>query len=281
MGLRVNTNTQSIAAQRDLGINSAAQKSSLEKLASGTRITKAADDAAGLAISEKMRSNIRSLHQDMRNANDGISMIQTAEGSMNEVGNILVRFRELSIQASSDTIGDTERGFIGKEMDQLHQEVDRIAQSTDYNGQKLLNGGNDGAGQKLDIQIGLNNDPTKDRFTFDTAKTMVTSEALGLSELSVATKEDAQNNLAKVDGAISTLSGNRAELGALQNRLQSSISNMQVYDENLSGAKSRISDVDMASETAELTKNNILSQAGVSVLSQANQNSMMALKLIG
>jgi flagellin len=281
MGLRVSTNTQSIAAQRDLGINSAAQKASLEKLASGSRITKAADDAAGLAISEKMRSNIRSLHQDMRNANDGISMIQTAEGSMNEVGNILVRFRELSIQAASDTIGDTERGFIGKEMDQLHQEVDRIAQSTDYNGQKLLNGGNDGSGQKLDIQIGLNNDPTKDRFVFDTAKTMVTSESLGLSELSVATKEDAQNNLAKVDGAISTLSGNRAELGALQNRLQSSISNMQVYDENLSGAKSRISDVDMASETAELTKNNILSQAGVSVLSQANQNSMMALKLIG
>ena len=140
MGLRIATNTQALAAQRNLGINNDAQKMSLEKLASGSRINRAADDAAGLAISEKMRAGIRSVRQDIRNANDGISMIQTAEGGMNEIGNILVRFRELSIQASSDTITDVERGFMDKEVQQLHQEVNRIAAATEFNGQKLLNG---------------------------------------------------------------------------------------------------------------------------------------------
>lgn len=277
MGLRINTNIQSLAAQRNLGVNIAAQKNSLEHLASGTRITKAADDAAGLAISEKMRAQIRSIRQGTRNANDGISMIQTAEGAMNEVGNILVRFRELSIQAASDTIGDVERGFIDKEVQQLKGEVDRIAGATEYNGRKLLKG----EGESLDIQIGLNNNPDEDRFVFDTAKTNVTTAHLGVTDVGVLTKADAQNNLAKVDQALSILTSNRSELGALQNRLQSSINNMQVYDENLSAGRSRIYDVDMASETAELTKNNILSAAGTSVLSQANQNSMMALKLLG
>ncbi len=277
MGLRVNTNTQSLAAQRSLGINNTAQKASLEKLASGSRITHAADDAAGLAIAEKMRASIRSIRQDVRNANDGISMIQTAEGAMSEVGNILVRFRELSIQAASDTIGDTERGFIDKEVKQLSQEVDRIAQATEYNGKKLLSG----EGDKLDIQVGLNNNPDQDRFAYDLSKTSVTTGSLGIEGISVATKEDAQANLEKVDEALKTLSENRAELGALQNRLQSSVANMQVYDENLSGAKSRIQDLDVASEASELTKNNILTQASASVLSQANSNTMLALKLLG
>jgi flagellin len=277
MGLRVATNVQSLAAQRSLGINNSSQKSSLEKLSSGTRITHAADDAAGLAISEKMRAGIRSIRQDIRNANDGISMIQTAEGSMNEIGNILVRFRELSIQASSDTIGDAERSFIDKEVQQLSQEVDRIAASTEYNGKKILNG----EGDKLEIQVGLNNNAQEDRFYYDLAKTNVTGERLGVSGISVSSKEEAQGNLAKVDEAIKTLSENRAELGALQNRLSSSVSNMEVYHENLSAARSRIYDVDMASETAEMTKNNILTQASTAVLSQANQNNMLALKLLG
>ena len=276
MGLRIATNVQSLVAQRNLGASSSAQKSSLEKLASGTRINRASDDAAGLAISEKMRAQDRSLRQDIRNANDGISMIQTAEGAMNEVGNILVRFRELSIQASSDTITDTERGFIHKEVAQLHDEVNRISNATEYNGKKLLNG----EGGPLDIQIGLNNDPIQDRFQLDPSHTNVSTTALGITGISVLTKEESQNNMAKVDEAIKTLSGNRAELGALQNRLQSSISNAQIYDENLQSARSRIADVDMASETAELTKNNILTQAGTAVLSQANQNNMLALKLI-
>ncbi|OFZ72888.1 MAG: flagellin [Bdellovibrionales bacterium RIFOXYD1_FULL_44_7] len=277
MGLRVNTNTQSLAAQRSLGINNSAQKTSLEKLSSGTRITHAADDAAGLAIAEKMRAGIRSLRQDIRNANDGISMIQTAEGAMSEVGSILVRFRELSIQAASDTIGDAERGFIDKEVQQLRQEVDRIANATEYNGKKVLNG----EGEVLEIQVGMNNNPEQDRFIYDLGKANITSGKLGIGELTVGSKQDAQENLGRIDGAIKALSENRAELGALQNRLQASVSNMEIYHENLSGARSRIYDVDMASETSELTKNNILTQASTAVLSQANQNNMLALKLLG
>jgi len=277
MGLRINTNVQSLAAQRSLGVNSASQKGNLEKLSSGSRIVRAADDAAGLAISEKMKSHIRSLGQDMRNANDGISMIQTAEGAMNETGNILTRFRELSIQAASDTIGDVERGFIDKEVQQLGQEIDRIAKSTEYNGRKLLSG----EGDMLEIQVGLKNDKELDRFQYDTAKVNSTADSLGVAGMTVKTKEDAQNNLDKIDGAISKLANNRSEMGALQNRLQSSINNMAIYNENLSAGNSRIRDVDMASETAELTKNNILTQATTSVLSQANQNSMLALKLLG
>jgi flagellin len=277
MGLRINTNVQSLAAQRHLGTNNTMQKASLEKLASGARINRAADDAAGLAISEKMRASLRSLKQDSRNANDGISMIQTAEGAMNEVGNILVRFRELSVQAASDTIGDTERGFIDKEVQQLRSEIDRVTSSTEYNGRKLL----DGQGGPIEIQVGLHNVAENDRFTFDTQKTSITSGKLGLDSISVSSKEAAQENMAKVDNAMKVLLENRAELGALQNRLQSTIANIAVYDENLSAARSRIADVDMASETAELTKSNILTQANTSVLGQANQNAMVALKLLG
>jgi len=276
MGLRIGTNVQSLAAQRNLGINTLAQRNSLEKIASGTRINRAADDAAGLAIAERMKGTIRSVRQDTRNANDGISMIQTAEGGMSEISNILVRFRELSIQSSSDTITDTERGFINKEVQQLRSEVDRISQSTEFNGHKLLNG----EGGKMDIQVGQNNNPNEDRFSYEASKTNSSVSALGLNGLNTETKEASQENLAKIDEAIKNLSGNRAELGALQNRLQSTVNNLTVYDENISSARSRIYDVDMASETAELTKQNILSQAGVSVLSQANQNSMSALKLL-
>lgn len=277
MSLRINTNVQSLSAQRTLGINHKIQGDSLEKLSSGSRIVRAADDAAGLAISEKMRGQIRSIGQSLRNANDGISMIQTAEGAMNEVGNILIRFRELSTQAASDTIGDQERSFIDKEVQQLKQEIDRIAKATEFNGTKLLNG----EGGTLDIQVGLHNDPDSDRYVFDSGKTNVTSDRLGVADITTATKDDARSNLDKIDQALYTLTENRSELGALQNRLQAGINNMGIYQENLSGANSRIRDVDMASETAELTKQNILSQAGTSVLSQANQNNMLALKLIG
>lgn len=276
MGLRISTNVQSINAQRLLGLTNAAQRDSLEHLSSGSRINKAADDAAGLAISEKMKGDIRSVRQDVRNANDGVSMIQTAEGGMNEIGNILVRFRELSIQASSDTLGDVERGFIDKEVQQLKSEVTRIAATTEFNGKKLLSG----AGEALDIQVGIHNAPDEDRFVFDTQKTNVSLDGLGLSGISTENKDAARANLDVVDNAMKTLVENRAELGALQNRLTSAVNNLNVYDENLSQARSRIRDTDMAAETAELTKSNILSQAGVAVLSQANQNNMLALKLI-
>lgn len=277
MGLRIATNTQSLTAQRNLGVSHQAQQNSLEKLASGSRINRAADDAAGLAISEKMNAQIRSIRQDVRNANDGIAMIQTSEGGMNEIGNILTRFRELSIQGASDTIGDTERGFIDKEVQQLKLEIDRIANSTEFNGKKLLNG----EGESMEIQVGQGNNPDLDRFTYDVGKTQATTAQLGVDGISVADKETCQNNLEQIDSAITLLAGNRAELGALQNRLQSSVSNLGVYDENLTGAKSRIKDVDFASETAELTRTNILSQSGTAVLSQANQNNLLALKLLG
>ncbi len=277
MGLRINTNVQSLVAQRNLGVSNMKQQSSLEKISSGTRIAKAADDSAGLAIASKMTADIRSLRQDNRNANDGISLVQVAEGGMNEVGNILTRFRELSIQAASDTLGDKERGFINKEMMQLKSEVDRISKTTEFNGRKLLSG----EGDKLEIQIGLNNSPENDRFTYDVSKQNISSEALGVGDINTMTKQAAQENLVKIDGAIKNLSENRADLGALQNRLSSSVSNLATYEENLSAAKSRIYDVDVASETSELTKSNILSQAGTAILSQANNNAMGALKLLG
>ncbi len=276
MGLRISTNVQSLIAQRNLGGSNEKQRQSLEKISSGTRIAKSADDSAGLAIAEKMRADIRSVRQDNRNANDGVSLTSVAEGGMNEIGNILTRFRELSIQAASDTIGDRERGFINKEVMQLRSEIDRIAQSTEFNGRKLLSG----ESAVLEIQVGKDNSPEYDRFQYDTAKQNMTTEALGIEGIHTETKQAAQENLGRIDQAIQHLSENRADLGALQNRLQSTVSNLQIYEENLAGARSRIYDVDMASETAELTKSNILSQAGVAVLSQANNNSMAALKLL-
>ena len=277
MGLRINTNVQSLVAQRNLGAATSKQASSLEKISSGTRIARASDDAAGLAISTRMVSDIRSMRQANRNANDGISLVQTAEGGMSEISNILTRFRELSIQAASDTIGDKERGFINKEVFQLRSEIDRIATSTEFNGRKLLQG----TGENLEIQIGINNSPENDRFEFNVHRLAVGTEALGVNDVNTMSKEAAQTNLAKIDNAIKTLSENRAEIGSLQSRLNSTVNNLQVYEENLSAANSRIKDVDLAFETGELTKNNILSQAGVSILSQANANSQGALKLLG
>jgi len=190
---------------------------------------------------------------------------------------MLVRMRELSIQAASDTIGDRERGFIHKEIVALKHETDRIADNTEFNGTKLLNG----TAEKLDIQVGLNNNPEQDRLVFDAGQQNVSVKALGIEDVGTMNKEEAQNNLAKLDHAISLLNSNRSNLGATQNRLQSTINNITVYRENLEAARSRIKDTDMATETSEMTKNNILTQAGVSVLAQANQNPQLALKLLG
>ncbi len=276
MSLRINTNVQSIAAQRHLGINNRMQNSALEKLSSGNRINRAGDDAAGLAISEKLKANIRSIKQATRNAADGISLVQVAEGAMNEVSNILIRLRELSIQAASDTIGDVERGFINKEIVGLKAEVDRIAGTTEFNGRKLLAG----EGTDIDIQVGLKNNPLEDRLSFNVKNLATNLETLGLTDVNTLTKEGAQNNLMMIDGSIQKINESRSELGALQNRLQSTINNQMIYRENLEGANSRIRDTDVAEETSELTRANILSQSTISVLSQANQNNSMALKLL-
>ncbi len=277
MGLRINTNVTSLAAQRTLGVNNAEQASTLGKLSSGTRIVKAADDAAGLAISEKLRAQIRGVNQAERNANDGISMIQTAEGGLNEGSNILIRLRELAVQSASDTVGEAERKFTDLEYQNLKQELERISQVTEFNGKKLLNG----QGDKYDFQIGINNDDFQDRIKYDAARSNASLEGLGIGELSVTSKESSQESLAKIDMAIQTVSGQRAELGAVQNRLTSTINNLQSSSENLSAANSRIRDTDFAAESARNTKMNILTSAGTSVLSQANSQGQAALKLLG
>ncbi len=277
MGLRINTNVASLSAQRSLNNVTEAKNSNLEKLSSGERINKAADDAAGLAISEKMKAQIRGSQQAERNANDAISLIQVAEGASNEVSNILVRLRELSVQAASDTVGDTERAFSDKEYQNLVQEVDRIAQSTSFNGKTLING----EGEKVDFQIGTYNDDQNDRLSYDVASANLTTSALGIDGSGVASKEASQANLDAIDKALDTVNGNRANFGALQNRLQATSRNLQIKTENLSAANSRIRDTDIAQVSAEMTKNNILSQSGTSVLAQANSAGQAALRLIG
>lgn len=278
MGLRIATNVSSLTSQRHLRQTRGALNRSLERLASGYRINKAGDDAAGLAISEKLRAKTRGLIQAQRNASDGVSLIQVAEGGLNEVQNILVRLRELGVQAASDTIGDSERRYLNEEYQSLKEELDRIANGTEFNGTYLL----DGTGGSLDFQVntGGNNILGVDRISFDAFKLDVNADKLGLEELGVADKVSAQRSLARVDEAISNVSSTRAELGAIENRLVSTIRNISISVENLSAAKSRIKDVDIAEEAAELTKNNILMQAGTSVLGQANNVPKLALSLL-
>jgi flagellin len=276
MGLRINTNVASLNAQRNLRNTRGSLQKTLEKLSSGQRINRAGDDAAGLAISENLKAQIRGLKQADRNAQDGVSLVQIAEGGLSEISSILIRLRELAVQAASDTIGPTERKFLNVEFEQLTQEVDRIANATEFNKVSLLNG----TGAVFDIQIGTGNDPINDRLTFDASSADVNVAALGLNLASVADKISAQNSLSAIDQAIVSVSGIRADFGALQNRLQSTINNLGISVENLSSANSRVRDTDIAASTAELTKNNILMQAGTSVLSQANQSTSSALNLI-
>lgn len=276
MGLRINTNTASLNAQRNLMGTKLGLDKSLERLSSGYRINRAGDDAAGLAISEQLRAQVRGLKQAQRNAQDGVSLVQVAEGSLNEVSSILIRLRELAVQAASDTIGPVERQFLNVEYDQLVSEIDRISDGTEFNGTQLLSG----TGSILDFQVGTRNDPNIDRLSFDASKADANSAALGVNLTSVADKASAQNSLSALDTAIVSVSAMRADFGAVQNRLQSTISNIAVSVENMSAANSRIRDVDVAEETAELTKNNILLQAGTSVLAQANQTSQTALNLL-
>ncbi len=277
MGFRVGTNISSIAAQRSLSVNNRESESTLSKLASGSRIVKAGDDAAGLAISEKLKAQIRSTQQANRNANDGISMIQVAEGGLNEVQNILTRLRELSIQSASDTVGDTERGFTDMEYQNLKQEVQRISEVTRFNGMSLL----DGQGEALEFQVGLNNNEFQDRISYDRQHNDTTLEGLSLASIDVMSKQGAQESLAQIDGAIEAVSEHRSNLGALQNRLTSTSNNLEISNENMSAANSRIRDVDYAQATAENARNNILNAAGTSVLSQANAQGQNALRLIG
>lgn len=277
MGLRIGTNVQSLVSQRALGEQKDAASHQLVKLATGERVTSAADDAAGLAISEKFKAEIRSNRQASRNTQDAISLMQVAEGGLNEVSNMLIRMRELSIQSASDTVGDQERNFIDREVQALKDEISRISQNTRFNGNDLLSG----VDKKIEFQVGTGSDAERDRIGFNVKDSATTLDALGIVDVTTGTKEASQLNLAKLDNAIQIVSGNRANFGTMQNRLQSTSNNLDVYNENISAANSRIRDADVALESAELTKASILSQAATASLAQANQQGMIALKLLG
>lgn len=277
MGFRINTNVASLQAQSALSKVNKESQESFSKLASGSRINKAADDAAGLAISEKMKAEIRSAKQADRNTNDAISMIQVAEGGLNETSNILTRMRELAIQTASDTVGASEREMSNLEYQQLKTEMDRISKVTEFNGKKLLSGD----GGKFEFQVGTKSGEFENRIGFDSQQIDSSIEGLGVSEVDISTKEGSQSSLSSIDAAIGKVSGQRAVLGSLQNRLTSTSNNLQTYTENMSAANSRIRDVDYAEETAKQARNQILNAAGTSVLAQANMSGQNALKLIG
>ena len=277
MGMRIATNVAAINAGKNLYGLGIKQNTSMARLSSGSRVNQASDDAAGLAISENIKAQIRGLRQANRNANDGISLVQVAEGGLGEMANMLIRLRELGVQASSDTISDRERALTDIEYQQLKEEMDRIAQSTKFNGTPLLNG----QGGILDIQIGTQNDPSLDRISFKSDQANATLQSLMLTEANVGNKESAQLSLASVDNAINSVNSIRANLGAFQNRLQSTSQNLQTSEENYAAANSRIRDTDIAAESTELAKNSVLMQAATSVLGQANTQTQLALKLLG
>jgi len=274
MGLRVNTNIASINAQRNTAQVTTRLARNYQKLSTGLRISTAADDAAGLAISERLRSQVRSLAQASRNANDGISLVQVGEGALNEVSNILVRLRELSIQSANGSSSTADKNTIKEEFDSLVNEVNRIAQSTEFNGIKLL----DGSATSVTFQVGINTTANIDQLNVTLTPALSTS--LGLSSLDVGSGGNTSTAILAIDDAINAVSQLRGKFGSLQNRLTSTIANLGVAGESLSAAESRIRDVDVAYETAELTRNNILQQASISILSQANAQPQSALTLL-
>jgi flagellin len=279
MGLRISTNIASIAANRALQGTSEAQSKSYQRLASGNRITNAGDDAAGLSISENLRAQVRSMAQAERNANDGISFVQVAEGGLSEIGNLLIRMRELAVQASSDTIGDRERQFINGEVQQLIGEVDRIADVTNFNGTNLLNG--ESSKDELQFQVGIRAESNgSDRITFRPNDYNSRAGNIGIDGLDYSDIGGARDSLEKVDDAMSKVFEMRAKLGASQNKLHATVNNIAIAKENLQAARSRIADTDIAAETSDLVRGQILQQAGVSVLAQANTAPQAALKLL-
>jgi flagellin len=275
MGLRVNTNIASINAQRNVAVVTQRLAKNFQRLSTGLRITTASDDAAGLAISERLRSQVRSLQQASRNANDGISLVQVGEGALNEVSNILIRLRELSIQAANGSTSTNDKKTIDEEFQSLIDELDRIGLSTEFNGVKLL----DGSSSTVSFQVGINTNPAVDQINVTLTPALATT--LALSDLSLTAGADVSTALNRIDLAINSVSALRGRFGALQNRLQSTIANLGVATESLTAAESRIRDVDVAFETSELTRNTILQQAAIAILGQANAQPQAALSLLG
>jgi flagellin len=279
MGLRISTNIAAMGANRALSHTGIDQAKSYMRLATGNRIVSAGDDAAGLSISENLRAQIRSMGQAERNANDGISFVQVAEGGLTEIGNMLIRMRELTVQAASDTIGDRERGFINQEVQSLLTEVNRIADVTNYNGNSLLNGASEKS--ELQFQVGIRKETNgADQIVFQPNDYNFKTSELGVDGISYESIDDARAAMDQVDDAISKVFEGRARLGATQNKLHSTVNNLGISKENLSNARSRIADTDIAAETSELVRGQILQSAGVSVLAQANTAPMQALKLL-
>lgn len=276
MGLRINTNVQSVVAQNRLSKTREDLQHTQEKMASGSRIIQAMDDAAGLAISEHMRATMRATGQNIKNAHDGFYLLQTADGALNEVTNIVVRMKELSTQASSDTNGDKERAYLDNEYQQLKLELDRISETTLFNGRPLLNG----EGGEIDIQIGPDNRDGLDRITVS-SNFRVNLDELGLDSLDVATSESAREALDPINVALDKIAAVRGAIGAGESRLNSALGSLAHYEENTQAAYAQIRDADFAYESSQLTKQTILSQAGLSVLAQANASPQMALKLLG
>ncbi len=278
MGLRIKSNVPSQMVQKDLRKAAIATDESFSKLSSGKRITKSADDAAGLGIAKKMEAEVRGYKMAQRNANAGISMIQVAEGGLDESSNILTRMRELSIQAASDTVGERERGYLNLEYEQLTQEVDRISKTTTFSGAPLLTGENENG--VMDFHVGAYAGEDN-KISFDATETVATGEALGIEGSNILDKDNASSNLEVIDEAINKVAGFRANFGSIQSRLQSTISNLDTASANTEAARSRIEDVDVAEETAKLASNNVMKNAGISSLSQANNIPNSALRLIG
>jgi len=275
MGLQINTNVAAMNAYRNLSSTQGSMATSLERLSSGLRINRAADDAAGLAISEKLRAQTNGLNQATSNAQDAISLVQTAEGALNETHSILQRMRQLSVQSANDTNTSDDRAAIQKEVTALNDELDRISTTTQFNGQNLLDGTGGTAGS-FTFQIGANNGQT---VTVAFAKADTTT--LGTKTLDVSTSAGAATALTAIDAAIKTISGDRADISAVQNRLQHTINSLSVASENSAAAESRIRDTDMAKEMTSFTRSQILQQAGVSMLAQANSAPQSVLKLLG
>lgn len=276
MGLRISTNTAALNAQYQLRNNNRSVGQSMERLSSGYRISKSADDAAGLAMSETMRANIRGLKQSDRNAQDAVSLTQVAEGGLSQISNILLRLRELGVQAASDTTSDANRRLMTTEYNQMLEEIDRVANSTEYNGTKLLSGN----GGRLDFQINTKNSGMTDRISFDSSQTDMSTTSLGIEQSGVSDKAAAQQSLAMIDNAISSVTELRGAFGSLQSRLVTATENILSSIENLSAANSRIKDTDIAEESSELARKNMMLQAGTSILAQANQQPGQALSLL-
>lgn len=275
MGLRINTNIASIAAQRVLTKQSQRMEHAQMALASGSRIVKAGDDAAGLAISENIKGQLGGIKMARNNSYNAVSMIQVSEGGLNEISNILIRLRELGVQGSSDTVGDTERGFLDNEAQQLVQELDRIAKSTRFGNKTLL----DGSGGEFEYHVGPYGDEEQNVIKYEMTAD-ATASTLGVDSVSVADKTDARDMMESVDNALIEIGKMRADFGAVQSRLSMTTSNLDVQYENLAAAKSRISDADIAYEASEMTAAQVLNQASIATLAQANQNGAAAMRLL-